>query len=263
MSTESVSPPRRLTVLLAEDDELNQMLSVSIFKRIGWHLDIVDNGALVIEKLKQGAYDLVLMDVQMPVMDGYETTRKIRSELSSPAGNIPIIAVTAHAQQSEIDKCRIVGMNDYIYKPFKPDELIAKILALVDGDRKVNVVQKKDEVESGEVINLKSLYLTCANSPDIVKNVLGAFLAETPLRMTEIKQLFEAEDWAGFQVICHKMKSSFALVGAEAIRKALEEMEHDCANNNIDKKKFRILVDSVLELSLRAEDEIKKEISAH
>lgn len=125
--------PKNLKVLMAEDNELNQVLSKSIFQKIGWDLDIADNGRIAWEKLQKNTYDLILMDVQMPEMDGYQTTQKIRNELTPPFSEIPIIAITAHSLQSELKKCMDAGMNDYISKPFKVKDLIEKITALLRG----------------------------------------------------------------------------------------------------------------------------------
>jgi signal transduction histidine kinase/CheY-like chemotaxis protein len=113
-------------VLLAEDNPVNQSLVVYVLKKSGIETDIADNGAIAIEKMKSGNYDLVLMDIQMPEMDGYEATSIIRKELHS---NIPIIALTAHALNEEKEKCLRLGMNDYLSKPFDPKELYNKIVA--------------------------------------------------------------------------------------------------------------------------------------
>lgn len=257
---ESHEAPKELRVLLAEDDELNQVLSRGIFKKIGWTLDIVDNGVRAIEKLQQSQYDVVLMDVQMPVLDGYQTTIKIRTELPPPLSTIPIIAVTAHSRQSEIEKCRIAGMNDYIYKPFNPDDLFAKIISVIEDVNFYSDEKPKNRPLMDNIINLKNLYLTCGDNPDIVKNVLTVFLTDTPPRIKELRLLLEAEDWPNFQVICHKMKSSFALIGSEDIRKALEEMEHDCMKNTVDARKFGDLVNKVETLNTRVIKEIKQNL---
>lgn len=111
-------------VLVVEDNPISRRL-LSIWLEL-WKLeaDMADNGRIAIEKLMQNQYDLVLMDIQMPEMDGYETSRHIRTQMQS---NIPIIAMTAHALKDEIDKCMNAGMNNYISKPFNPSDLLAKL----------------------------------------------------------------------------------------------------------------------------------------
>src|SRR5690606_24329584 len=139
----------------------------------------------------------------------------------------------------------------------------AKILALLKGDDQHTLSQKTTEVEKDQVIDLTSLSLTCGDSPDIINNVLTIFLTETPPRITELQQLLQAEDWPNFQVLCHKLKSSFALIGAEAIRKALEEMEHACMKDAVDPDRFQNLVGEVVSLNGKAEEEIKQKLEAN
>lgn len=116
-------------ILLVEDNLVNQKLAVALLKKMGYQADIVENGADAVESLLQNHYDLVLMDCQMPVMDGYEATRKIRAkELATQKNDrIPIIAMTANAMQGDDEKCYAAGMDDYLTKPISPKRLEQKI----------------------------------------------------------------------------------------------------------------------------------------
>jgi len=122
--------PEELKILLVEDNAFNQMVAVDTLKE--WspsiNIDVAENGVLAIEKLMQNPYDLVLMDIQMPEMDGHTATKKIRGELPMPVNKIPIIAMTAHASVNEIENCFLEGMNEYISKPFDPNDLYCKIM---------------------------------------------------------------------------------------------------------------------------------------
>ncbi len=128
-ATQGQSEKRRLQILYAEDNGLNQKLVLHFSKNFGFDTDIAANGKIALEKLQAKKYDLVLMDIQMPEMDGYEATRHIRNTLKS---NIPIIAITAHAMSGEKEKCLSIGMNDFISKPFNPKELNEKINAFFE-----------------------------------------------------------------------------------------------------------------------------------
>ncbi len=113
-----------LQILLAEDNPLNQMLVMHFSKNHGFETEVADNGRIAVEKMRAKKYDLVLMDMQMPEMDGYEATTIIRTELKS---KVPIIALTAHAMNGEKEKCLNLGMNDFVTKPFDPKDLYSKI----------------------------------------------------------------------------------------------------------------------------------------
>lgn len=121
-----------VAILLVEDNEFNVMVASTELESVidGLRLDVAGNGSIALDKMKNNQYDIVLMDVQMPVMDGYEATRRIR-RMNDEKGNIPIIAMTANVLQLEVQKCLKEGMNDYISKPFETDELLLKITKLL------------------------------------------------------------------------------------------------------------------------------------
>ena len=124
-----------LKILLVEDNKLNQVLAKTALTSWNWQVEIAENGLVAIEKLKQQDFDLILMDIQLPEMDGYEATRYIRAEFTGGKRLTPIIAVTAHAMPNEEKKCYVAGMNGYISKPFTPKILYTKIVSVL-GDMK-------------------------------------------------------------------------------------------------------------------------------
>jgi two-component system sensor histidine kinase/response regulator len=121
-----------LSLLVVDDNDFNQMVAVdtlqSLFPKAV--IDTAGNGKIAVDQLHKKHYDLVLMDIQMPVMDGYEATRYIRKEMMSPINSVPIMAMTANVTQNDVDKCLEAGMNDHISKPFEPEELQKKIIKL-------------------------------------------------------------------------------------------------------------------------------------
>jgi PAS domain S-box-containing protein len=136
----------RLNVLLVEDNTLNQILAKKVLTNWNWNVDVADNGLIAVQKVKNHMYDIILMDIQMPEMDGYETTQYIRERTSLDKRNIPIIAITAHAISGEAEKCYMVGMNDYLSKPFDEKILYEKIITAV---KKNNIpkVSKRRKIE--------------------------------------------------------------------------------------------------------------------
>jgi CheY-like chemotaxis protein len=123
----------RARILLVEDNQFNQMVAVDTLTDMVKTIDIeiADNGRIAIEKIRNGSYQLVLMDVHMPEMDGYETSRFIRSQMPDGKRSIPIMAMTASVTNDEIQNCFNAGMNEYISKPFDPNDLVRKIARLL------------------------------------------------------------------------------------------------------------------------------------
>ncbi len=130
---------KNIRILLAEDNEMNQMIAIDTLEALieGVVVDVASNGKIAVEKMQENNYDIILMDVQMPEMNGYEATQFIREEIPFPHNKIKIMAMTASATKPEIDKCFSIGMDDYISKPFDPADLLRKITALVN-DNKIN-----------------------------------------------------------------------------------------------------------------------------
>lgn len=111
-------------ILVAEDNEANQFLIKAITKNMGWDITMVDDGEQAVEAYNQSSFDLILMDIQMPVLNGYEATKIIRSVEKEKGIHTPIVALTAYAMKSDKDNCLDAGMDDYISKPFKRQEFL-------------------------------------------------------------------------------------------------------------------------------------------
>jgi CheY-like chemotaxis protein len=118
---------RRLKILVVEDNPVNQKLAIKILEKRGHLVSVVSNGQAAIDALEEGYFDIVLMDVQMPGLDGYEATGRIRNREKEKGSHIPIVAMTAHAMKGDREQCLAAGMDDYVSKPIKVDELFAVI----------------------------------------------------------------------------------------------------------------------------------------
>ncbi|MEA5260031.1 PAS domain S-box protein [Arcicella aquatica] len=124
-----IDPTHKVKILLAEDNVLNQKLALKVLERFGFFPDLAENGKIAVMKVQKHEYDVILMDLQMPEMDGYQATSYIRNTLKN---NTPIIALTAHSLIGEKEKCLAIGMNDYITKPFSPKDLFNKIVGFIN-----------------------------------------------------------------------------------------------------------------------------------
>lgn len=243
-----------LKLLIADDDQMTRVVLKNIFKRLGWECDIVEDGLQVLEKLKQKEYDLILMDVEMPRLDGYQTTTKIRTELPSAKSEIPIIAITAHDNESALKKCLDVGMNDYLVKPLMASELRVKIKKALNKD--IAAARENSPEEVKPIIDLQALFTACGDV-STVKSLVGLFVSQTPVNIQQLKDFLSAKDWSNLGKLSHKMKASYALVGLSKIKDYLQEIEYDCERNTINLSKFESYLAIVQETNAKAIDELE------
>ncbi len=203
-----------ISVLVVEDIPLNQLLMKTILDDFGFERDVAANGKIAIEYLKEKTYDVVLMDLQMPEMNGFEATDYIRNTMKS---NIPIIALTADVTTVDLAKCKFVGMNDYIAKPIDERVLYHKIIELV----KNPVLEKYSSQQRNEHVDIKKnkctnldhlLQLTNAN-PKLMMEMISLYLEQTPPLIIAMTQSFQKKDWIALHAAVHKMIPSFSIVG--------------------------------------------------
>ncbi len=223
---------KELNILVVEDNAMNQKLATHVLTGFGFTSDIAENGKIAVAKLKKGRYDLVIMDMQMPVMDGYEATTIIRTKLNS---NIPIIAMTAHALSSEREKCLRLGMNDYISKPFKPNELLEAIQNLFAGKKETEPApaqKKKTATRTKKLIRLSELEKISGNNKAFMLELLQLFLTEAPKDLATIASAIEQGELKVVNSVAHKLKSSVALLGLEkTAARLLQEIELEAGAN--------------------------------
>lgn len=208
-----------LKILLCEDNVLNQRLVRSVIQNFGFELDVASNGEEGIELLAQNKYDLVLMDLQMPVKDGYQTTDYIRSEMNS---SIPIIAMTAHSLVGEQERCYKVGMNGYVPKPFKQSVLLKAIKTAmteeVDTKRKRTVdFSFLDEMSSGD--------------EDFKKEMIHLFLEKIPNQVEELDEAFKNDNHDAVKKLAHNMKSSLDIFMLEDLSQCASIIEEEASKN--------------------------------
>jgi CheY-like chemotaxis protein len=253
-----------LRVLMAEDDKVNQALAKGLFKRIGCEYDIAESGRIVLEKLQLKTYDIILMDIEMPDLNGYQTTFTIRNTLTGSVSQIPILAITAHVQDNDLKKCFDVGMNDYLLKPLKLEELTTKMYAAVNGvtGEGVRIAQpENDNVQKTNMFSIESLSTACGNNPVTVKNVIKIFIAQNSINVSQLKEIVKVKDRISLKNLCHKMKSVYALIGLPGVKAQLEEIEDDCAKDKFNVAKFEAYIKQIEQLHIDILPELKKALN--
>lgn len=239
-----------IKILIAEDNELNQLLITTILKQGGFQYDLADDGKVVLEKLKQQDYHLILMDIQMPYLDGMATAKFIREEMKL---TIPIIALTANASADDEAKYKESGMDDYIAKPYKKDELFAKIYLQLKNKVMNDLNETTEEQDNaGDLYSLKNIEAISQGDGQFVKTIIDTFITNTPNYLEEIVKGIQREDFAKIKYASHQMKPSLDILEIESVRQTVRDIETESssANPNVDKIKndFDHLYSNVLKV---------------
>ncbi|MBT5050800.1 MAG: response regulator [Rhodospirillaceae bacterium] len=224
-----------LRVLLAEDNAVNQEIAVACLEDAGHHVDVAVNGADAVKAVQKATYDVVLMDVHMPVMDGMVATTRIR-QLSGPASVIPIIALTANAMVGDREKYMAAGMDDYVSKPFDPDRLLAVIQSragrIAVGEGQAVVPSSSEEPSPEEpspefMTGLDSAIIEPlrVGKPDLWKKLVGIFLETTPASLETLEHALTNEDCPSVHVTAHTLKSASANMGAAGLSQLCRQLE--------------------------------------
>jgi PAS domain S-box-containing protein len=237
---------RKARILLAEDNFTNQQVALGILKKLGLRADAVANGAEALKSLETIPYDLVLMDVQMPEMDGYEATQQIRNPQSAVTNHgIPIIAMTAHAMQGDRERCLEAGMNDYVTKPIAPRalaEALDKWLPKEEGELRNARNDQRDGgatdvsiVESqAPIFDKAGMMARLMDDEDLARTVAEGFLEDTPRQTEALRGYLEAGETPGAERQAHAIKGASANVGGEALCAVAFEMEKAARAGDID-----------------------------
>lgn len=206
------------SVLLVEDNDINRLYASSILKIWDCKIDMAENGFVAVEKIKNEAYDIVLMDIQMPVMDGFEATKAVRA-LPAPANGVPIIALTANATKRDVDQCLTSGMNDCIAKPFTPEDLYSVLVKYVKpGTQKV-------EIPLSHKIDLSYLKNISNNNKKFIEEMIEAFLKSIPKSIEEMRTHLSTDNFVELGRAVHKIKPSLTLMGLQELKDLAVDIE--------------------------------------
>jgi len=224
----------RARILLAEDNITNQQVALGILKKLGLRADAVANGAEAVKALNTLPYDLVLMDVQMPVMDGLEATRQIRSQPEAPNRAIPIIAMTARAMQGDRENCLAAGMSDYVSKPVTPLALtealkkwLPKAPAASEPCPALPEVQGAAEEQAGgpPVWDREDMLERMMGDEELAKSILAGYLEDIKQQIQNLKACLAAGDVHGLERQAHAINGATSIVGGLALHAVVFDVE--------------------------------------
>jgi CheY-like chemotaxis protein/HPt (histidine-containing phosphotransfer) domain-containing protein len=221
------SPIRSLRVLLAEDNVINQQVAVGLLTKRGHHLTVTSNGREALEAIERNTFDVVLMDIQMPEMGGFEATAAIRFRERQTGGHLRIIAMTAHAMSGDRERCLVAGMDGYIPKPIERNTLFA-------------VVEQDTVVPAGavdltplNVFNRAGLLERLGDDEQLVAKVIGLFLEDCPARLTAIKEAVDAQSAERIRTEAHALKGAAANLSVSELVEAARILEQIGAEGRV------------------------------
>ena len=229
-----------INVLLVEDNPVNQLVATDLLSEVNAQVDVANNGAEGVELFDASKHQVILMDMQMPVMDGYAAIKKLRED----GFDVPIIALTAHITESEVDKCMNAGANEYLSKPYKPKDLYNKIAQLIGLDSgKVKELVSKDEVpeEEAKMWDKRFLLDYIGGSEKIMGRILDKIKSEIPIDTQTIINFQSTKDLESLGAVCHKMKPNIQMLGNTKLFNNIVQLEHDAKQaENLDDLQERV-----------------------
>ena len=215
-----IKTTKSMRILLAEDEEFNQKVPIGQLKKWGHTVTTAGDGWDVLKELKENQFDLILMDLQMPNMDGFETTRTIREQESRTGQHMPIVAVTAHALQGDKEKCLFVGMDDYLSKPIDPDELRS-------------IIAKHSADDSKTMVDIEAALKQVGGDHKSLEELVTMFLREGPAQLLRISDAIESQDSQKLLLAAHSFKGQINFFTTGPSLDAVKRLETMARNNSV------------------------------
>ncbi|MGV8945607.1 MAG: PAS domain S-box protein [Lutibacter sp.] len=251
-----------IKILVVEDIPLNQLLMRTLLDDFGFECDIAGNGKIAIEKMQTNSYNLILMDLQMPEMNGFEATDYIRNVMNS---NIPIIALTADVTTVDLAKCKAVGMNDYIAKPVDERLLYSKMLAFIKKDNKIVAAPEESipdiDLKIVKYTNLNYLNTRTKSNRVLMMEMISLYLEQTPPLINAMKQGLLNKDWVSLQAAVHKMIPSFSIMGISVDFENIAKKVQDYASSQQQTEDISEMVLQLEKVCAMACDELMIELN--
>jgi signal transduction histidine kinase/ligand-binding sensor domain-containing protein/DNA-binding response OmpR family regulator len=234
---------RPARILMAEDNPVNQRVAAGILERMGCRADVVGNGLEALKALETVPYDLVLMDVQMPAMDGIEATRQIRSPYSTVRNpKVPIIAITAHASQEVREKCIAAGMDDFVVKPIQPGELAKAMARWITPARSDKIDLRREEIRKLNVVFDRSEVLERLGGDEaLLEEISNVFFSDVPGQILRLEKAIDLGDTSLLAHQAHTLKGASGSFGAYKLQAAALAIEEAATVERTSKLRKRLL----------------------
>jgi PAS domain S-box-containing protein len=242
-------------IIIADDNQMNRKLAGIIIKSYGATITEAENGEQVIKRMSRGNYDLIIMDIEMPVMNGVDATLIIRNKLNL---SIPIIALTAFAFEEDKQKFIAAGMNGYLSKPFKEIDLAGMVSKFLF-ESMANEKSVNTNESSIKLFNLDKLRTISNNNKEFMREMIALFIQESNEAIEKIMDSQIQSEYATIRKIVHKIKPSVEVMGVASIAKEIKQIE-ETSEDNIDKNLFNQLTNTILTVLKEAINQIKSEI---
>jgi CheY-like chemotaxis protein/HPt (histidine-containing phosphotransfer) domain-containing protein len=236
--------PCAARILLVEDNRINQVLARTLLEKRGWEVRTAGNGGEAVSVWRPGGVDLILMDVQMPEVDGLQATRLIREEEKRKGGRIPIIGLTAHAMKGNREQCLEAGMDDYITKPVRAESLYAAVERLLPGREDAPAIDLSDALSA---VNGDRCFLA---------ELAGQFTRDYPASRENLQESLKLQDFRQMEWIAHSLKSVVGIFGAKKAVALLQKLE-DVAESQALKE-----AENLLPQVLTAVEEVEGSLAA-
>jgi two-component system sensor histidine kinase/response regulator len=259
--TRSQHGQRSLQVLVAEDNQVNQLVATRILEKLGHRVTVVSNGREALAAAQTGKFDLIAMDVQMPELDGLDATGAIRAWEKSAGTHIPIIAMTAHAMKGDRERCLAAGMDGYTSKPIRIRELEQAIAQLVSPSKPAERPSPEETQEDG-VIDRAALLAGVDGNRRLLRELVHLFLADCPLRLRAIREAVRRRDAEALRIEAHTLKGSVGNFAAKQALAAAQRLEIMGRDGDLDKAGAAcIALESQLTRLIKALRKLKRDSS--
>ena len=227
-----------LHILVGEDNAVNQKLATALLEKAGHRVSLAVNGAEVVTMWRKGDFDLILMDVQMPEVDGLEATRQIRLQEQTTGKHVPIVATTAHAMTGDRERCLLAGMDEYLSKPIHRQELLAVLARLgvnrvVGPSERASEPKNSREIAAKEVVNKAELLSQLDGDAQLLGELIEAFLGDSGSLLQQVSDAVTSQDPVALERAAHKLSGTVSIFGSRPAMQAARALETMGRNRNL------------------------------